>query len=144
MVIVTYLFRRNPLSPHRLLFPDKQQGIFYIVTFPQTGQRIPQPWIDQLWTTGWNGKWPKLQMNPTCRLSRMITFSSHPQKILNKRPPLLLIFTWSIIYHAAKSIKHDHTFQVEFTYKLSLTICICLVLIHNPDIKTRQSSSTHW
>ena len=29
MVIVTYFFRLNLLLPHRLLYPDKQQGIFY-------------------------------------------------------------------------------------------------------------------
>ena len=51
-----------------------------ICTFPQTGQHIPQPLMDQLWTTGWNGKKPKLQMflpyriDPPCR--RIQTFTA--------------------------------------------------------------------
>ena len=48
MVIVTYFFKGNPLLPHRLLFP--------ICAFPQTGQHITQPLMDQLWTTGSNRK----------------------------------------------------------------------------------------
>ena len=55
MVIVTYFFKRNLLSPRRLLFPISSKGSF-TCTFPQTGQRIPQPLKDQLWTSAWNGK----------------------------------------------------------------------------------------
>ena len=50
-----HFFRGSPLSPHRLLFPVSSKGSF-ICTFPQTGQHISQPLMDQLWTTGWNGK----------------------------------------------------------------------------------------
>ena len=39
MVIVTYSFRGNPLSLHRLLFPISSNGSF-ICTFPQAGQHI--------------------------------------------------------------------------------------------------------
>ena len=38
MIIVTYLFTGNPLSPHRLLFPKNSKGSF-TCTFPQTGQQ---------------------------------------------------------------------------------------------------------
>ena len=55
MVIVTYLFRGNLLSPHRLLFLIGSKGSF-ICPLPQTGQHMPQPLMDQLWATGWNGK----------------------------------------------------------------------------------------
>ena len=37
MVIVTYFFKGNPLSPHRLLLPISSKRSF-IYTFPQTGQ----------------------------------------------------------------------------------------------------------
>ena len=39
MVIVTYLFRGNPLSPNRLLFSISSKGSF-ICTFRQTGPHI--------------------------------------------------------------------------------------------------------
>ena len=55
MLIVTYFFRGNPLSPYSLLFPISSKGSF-ICVFPQTGRYIPQPLMDQLWNTGWNGK----------------------------------------------------------------------------------------
>ena len=55
MVIVSYFFKGNPPSPHRLLFPISSKGSF-IGTFPQLGQYILQPLMDRLWTTGWNGK----------------------------------------------------------------------------------------
>ena len=42
MVIVTYFFRENPPSAHRLLSLISSNGSF-IHTFPQTGQDIPQP-----------------------------------------------------------------------------------------------------
>ena len=35
MVIVTYLFRGNPLSPHRLLFPIITSKGSFIITFPR-------------------------------------------------------------------------------------------------------------
>ena len=47
MAITTYFFKENPLLPHRLLFPISSKGSF-ICTFPQTGQHIPQPLMDQL------------------------------------------------------------------------------------------------
>ena len=40
---------------HIATLSDKQQGIF-ICTLPQTGEHFPQPLMDQLCTTGWNGK----------------------------------------------------------------------------------------
>ena len=50
MVIVTYFFRGNLLSLHRLLFQISSKGPF-ICTFPQTGEHIPQSlvdhWLDQ-------------------------------------------------------------------------------------------------
>ena len=55
MAVVTYFFRGNLLSPNRLLFLITSKGSF-ICTFPQTRKHIPQPLLDQLWTTGWNGK----------------------------------------------------------------------------------------
>ena len=48
---------------------DKQQGIFYM-HFPT--DRTAQPLMDQLWTTGWNGKYPQLQMQPLCMIDRVI------------------------------------------------------------------------
>ena len=53
IVIVTYFFRGDSLSPHRLHFPISRKGSF-ICTFPQTELHIPQPLVDQLWITGWN------------------------------------------------------------------------------------------
>jgi hypothetical protein len=47
-------FKGNQLPPHRLLFPISSKGSF-ICTLPQTGQHIPRPLMNQLWTTGWNG-----------------------------------------------------------------------------------------
>ena len=54
MVSVTYFFRENPL-PDRLLFPVSSK-VSFICTFPETGQHIPQPLINQFWNPGWNGK----------------------------------------------------------------------------------------
>ena len=56
MVILKYFFTGSPLSPYSLLFPinGSSKGSC-VCTFPQTGQDIPQPLIDQRWTTGW--KW---------------------------------------------------------------------------------------
>ena len=34
---------------------DKQQGNLYM-HFQKTGQHLPKPLMDQLWSTGWNGK----------------------------------------------------------------------------------------
>ena len=51
IVIVTYFFRWNLLWPNRLLFLISSKRSF-ICTFPQTGQHIPQPLTDQMWTTG--------------------------------------------------------------------------------------------
>ena len=48
---MTYLFRGNPLSPHRLFIPICSKGSF-LCTFPKTGQHIPRPLMDQLWITG--------------------------------------------------------------------------------------------
>ena len=46
--------RGNPLSPlHGLLFPISSKGSF-ICTIPQTEQHIPQPLLNQSWSTGWN------------------------------------------------------------------------------------------
>ena len=45
MVIMTYFFKGNLLSPHRLLFPISSKGSF-ICTFPQTRQHTPQPLVD--------------------------------------------------------------------------------------------------
>ena len=50
MAIVTYFFRGNPQLPHMLLFPICNKESF-ICTFTQTGEHIPQPLMDQLWTT---------------------------------------------------------------------------------------------
>ena len=50
MVIMTYFFRGNPLLAHRLLFPKTSKGSFRC-TLSQTGEHIPQPLVDQLWTT---------------------------------------------------------------------------------------------
>ena len=47
MVMVAYFFRRNPLSPHNLLFLVSSKGSI-LCTFPLTGQHIPQPLMDQL------------------------------------------------------------------------------------------------
>ena len=44
----------NPLPPHGLLFPISSKGSF-ICTIPQTGEHIPRPLLNQLWSTGWNG-----------------------------------------------------------------------------------------
>ena len=55
MVMLTYFFRGNLLSPHRLLSLISSKGSF-MCTFQQTGHHKPQPLMDQLWTTGWNGK----------------------------------------------------------------------------------------
>ena len=54
MVIVTYIFRGNPLSAHRLRISDKQQGIFYM-HFPTDGRAhttafdgpIVDHWLEQ-------------------------------------------------------------------------------------------------
>ena len=69
MVILTYFVRGNPLSP--LLFPISSP-VSYICTFAQAGQHIPQPLMDQLWISGWNKKWPKLQMGWLSRIDKMI------------------------------------------------------------------------
>ena len=50
MVIVTYFFRGNLPSPHRLLFVIRSKG-FCICSFPQTGEHIPQPVMDHLFGT---------------------------------------------------------------------------------------------
>ena len=81
MIIVTYSFRGSLLSPYRPLFSISSKGSF-ICTFPQTKQHIHL--MDQLWTIGWNGKYPKLQMHPLCRMDRMIqtftgTYASWPE-----------------------------------------------------------------
>ena len=47
MVTVTYFFRGKPLSPHMILFPISSKGSC-ICTFPETGQHIPQPLMDQM------------------------------------------------------------------------------------------------
>ena len=51
MVIVTYFIGRNTLFPHKVLFLISSK-IFYM-HFPtdRTGQNIPQPLMDQLWTS---------------------------------------------------------------------------------------------
>ena len=41
MVIVTYFFRGNPLSPHMILLPISSKESFRS-TFPHTGQHSPQ------------------------------------------------------------------------------------------------------
>ena len=46
MAIVTYFFRRIPLSPHRLFFPINSKGSF-ICTFPQTERHIPYTAFDR-------------------------------------------------------------------------------------------------
>ena len=46
---------RNPLPPHRLLFPSNTKGSF-ICTIPQKGLHIPQPLLHQSWSTDWNEK----------------------------------------------------------------------------------------
>ena len=56
MVTLTHFLEGNPLPPHRLLFSISSKGSF-ICTFPSTEQYIPRPLINQLWTTGWNGKY---------------------------------------------------------------------------------------
>ena len=63
MVILTHFFTGD-LSPHRPLIPISSKGSF-ICTFPPTGQHIPQPLMDQLWTTSWkknspNCKWVQI------------------------------------------------------------------------------------
>ena len=55
-VTLTHFLEGNPLPPHRLLFSISSKGSF-ICTFPQTEQYIPRTLINQLWTTGWNGKY---------------------------------------------------------------------------------------
>ena len=45
--------RRNPLPPHGLLFPISSKGYFTCTT-PKTGLHIPQPFLHQSWSTGWN------------------------------------------------------------------------------------------
>ena len=45
----------NPLPPHMLLFPINSMCSF-ICTTPQTGLHIPQPFLHQSWSTGWNKK----------------------------------------------------------------------------------------
>ena len=71
IVIVTYFCRRNPLSPYILLFPiSSNQSLIY--TFPQTEQHLLEPLMDQLWTTVWNGKYPKLQLHALCRIDQVI------------------------------------------------------------------------
>ena len=52
MVIAKSFFRGNLLSPHKLLFSMRNKGS-YICMFPQAGQHIPQPLMDQLWTDHW-------------------------------------------------------------------------------------------
>ena len=47
--------KRNPLPPHRLLFPISSKGSF-ICIIPQTGSHIPRPLLHQSWNTGWNEK----------------------------------------------------------------------------------------
>ena len=48
MVIVAYFFRGNPLSPQTTL-SNKH-------TFPEIGQHIQPPLLDQLWSNCWNEK----------------------------------------------------------------------------------------
>ena len=62
MFIVTYLCRGNQ---HMFLISSKGS---FMCTFPQTGQHMLQPLIDQLWTSGWNRKYPKLQILAPCRI----------------------------------------------------------------------------
>ena len=47
--------RGNPLPPQRLFFLISSNGSFTCI-IPQTGQHIPQPYLHQLWSTGWNEK----------------------------------------------------------------------------------------
>ena len=45
--------RVNLLLPYGLLFLINIKGSF-ICTIPQTGLHIPQPFLHQSWSTGWN------------------------------------------------------------------------------------------
>ena len=47
--------RGNLLLPQGLLFPISSKGSF-ICIIPQTGWHIPQPLLNQSWSTGWNEK----------------------------------------------------------------------------------------
>ena len=105
MVIVTYFCRGNPLSPHRLLFPISSKRSF-ICTFPQTGQHIPQPLVDQLWTTDWNEKKPKLQMLQTGSIQHAGGSKPLQQSVLSPElrpaPPKVALFG-SLFVHTSNS-----------------------------------------
>ena len=45
--------RGNPLPPHGLLFPIISKGSV-ICIIPETGYHIPQPFLHQPYSTGWN------------------------------------------------------------------------------------------
>ena len=55
VVILTYFFRGNLLSPKRLFFQISCKG-YFICTSPRPGQHIPQPLIDQVSVKAYNGK----------------------------------------------------------------------------------------
>ena len=47
--------RGNLLPPHGLLLPNSSKG-YFICTIRQAGYRLPQPLLNQSWSTGWNEK----------------------------------------------------------------------------------------
>ena len=109
MVILTDVFNGNPLSQHRLLFPISSKGNFKC-TFSLTGQHMPKPLKDQLWTTGW--KWiaadsvmtvtgirTPVRRSPTPRLKELSYLPTSRQKHdINGFSAGGMVYPWGVIF----------------------------------------------
>ena len=88
--------RGNPCPPHGLLFLSNSKGSF-ICTIPQTGYHIPQPFLHQSWSTGWNEKYlngsTPWRIDPTTHRT-MSERSYHGAMSPNLQKPKSILTEW--------------------------------------------------